>query len=197
MKKVGVILARFQPIHNGHLELILKAVQENDKVLVIIGSVDKLNARNPIPWNIRKKLVEEAIAETFSPVEQEKIILKELPDLSSEDDNSHDWGFYLYSNIVTWIEQSNFTMYYSDGYEIITSWFPGFLLRNNVSLSLLARNAVEGGVSATRVRHLMTFGNSEFDPCDHKKELQNLVPQCVFNKREQITAFLNVWIKGQ
>lgn len=193
MKKVGVILARFQPIHNGHLELILKAVKENDKVLVIIGSVDKLNARNPIPWNIRRKLVEEAIAETFSQEEQKKILIKELPDLSTEDDNSHDWGFYLYSNIVTWIEQSNFTMYYSDGYEIITSWFPGFLLRNNVSLSLLARNAVEGGVSATRVRNLMTMGISEFDPRDHKKELQGLVPQCVFNNREQITAFLNVF----
>lgn len=193
MKKVGVILARFQPIHNGHLELILKAVKENDKVLVIIGSVDKLNARNPIPWNIRRKLVEEAIAETFSQEEQKKILIKELPDLSTEDDNSHDWGFYLYSNIVTWIEQSNFTMYYSDGYEIITSWFPGFLLRNNVSLSLLARNAVEGGVSATRVRNLMTMGIGEFDPRNHKKELQGLVPQCVFNNREQITAFLNVF----
>jgi cytidyltransferase-like protein len=26
--KVGVILARFQPIHNGHLELIKKALDE-------------------------------------------------------------------------------------------------------------------------------------------------------------------------
>lgn len=55
MKKVGVILARFQPIHNGHLELIKKASSENDEVLVFIGSVDKLNKRNPIPWTIRKK----------------------------------------------------------------------------------------------------------------------------------------------
>lgn len=195
MKKIGVILARFQPIHNGHLELIKKAIKENDQVLVIIGSVDKLNSRNPIPWNIRRKLVEEAIAGYFSPVEQEKILLKELPDLSTEDDNSHDWGFYLYSNIVTWIEQSNFTIYYSDGYEIITSWFPGFLLRNNVSLSLLARNTIEDGVSATRVRHLMLLNNDEFDPCNHQKELQGLVPDCVYRKREQIKAFLEVWKK--
>lgn len=59
--KIGVILARFQPIHNGHLQLIKKACDENDQVLVIIGSIDKLSQRNPIPWTIRKQLVEKAI----------------------------------------------------------------------------------------------------------------------------------------
>ena len=42
MKKVGVILARFQPIHNGHLELIKKAAEENEQVIVFIGSADKV-----------------------------------------------------------------------------------------------------------------------------------------------------------
>lgn len=50
--KTGVILARFQPIHNGHLQLIKKACDENEQVLVIIGSIDKLSKRNPIPWTI-------------------------------------------------------------------------------------------------------------------------------------------------
>lgn len=59
--KTGVILARFQPIHNGHLQLIKKACDENEQVLVIIGSIDKLSKRNPIPWSIRKQLVEKAI----------------------------------------------------------------------------------------------------------------------------------------
>ena len=34
--KYGVILARFQPIHNGHLALIRKACLENDKVLLLV-----------------------------------------------------------------------------------------------------------------------------------------------------------------
>ena len=54
--KTGVILARFQPIHNGHLQLIKKACDENEQVLVIIGSIDKLSKRNPIPWTIRNLL---------------------------------------------------------------------------------------------------------------------------------------------
>lgn len=179
MKKVGVILARFQPIHNGHLELIKKASSENDEVLVIIGSVDKLNKRNPIPWDIRKKLVESALKDIPN------VNIVELADLSDESNNSHEWGFYLYSNIVSYINQANFTMYYSDGFEIITSWFPGFLLRNNVSLSLLARNSIEDGISATKVRHLISSGEEE--------ELKKVVPPCVFEQRYQIKAFLDVW----
>ncbi|MDE6347072.1 MAG: adenylyltransferase/cytidyltransferase family protein [Muribaculaceae bacterium] len=183
--KTGIILARFQPIHNGHLQLISKAVKENDQVLVIIGSIDKLNARNPIPWTIRKEMVEEAIADTFlAQGNKEKITVVELPDLSDESDNSHDWGFYLYSSIVSQTKEPNFTIYYSDGFEIITSWFPGFLLRNNVSLSLLARNTCEEGISATEVREMILTGNSA---------LQDCVPECVYEKRELIKAFLNIF----
>lgn len=193
MKQIGVILARFQPIHNGHLELIKKAILENDEVLIIIGSVDKLNSRNPIPWTVRRKLVYKALDELITPDCKKKVQVVELEDLSDESDNSHDWGFYLYSNIVSWIEQSNFTMYYSDGYEIITSWFPGFILRNNVSLSLLARNSVEDGISATKVRNLITIGldGDNYRPCE--EELQRVVPKCVFEKRYQIKAYLEVF----
>lgn len=183
--KTGVILARFQPIHNGHLQLILKAVEENDQVLVIIGSIDKLNARNPIPWTIRKEMVEEAISDTFLVQgHKEKIKVVELPDLSDEADNSHDWGFYLYSFIVSQTKEPNFTIYYSDGFEIITSWFPGFLLRNNVSLSLLARNACEDGISATEVRELILNG---------RLPENGVVPKSVYKRRDTIKAFINVF----
>ena len=134
MKNIGVILARLQPIHNGHLALIRKASQENDEVHVFIGSADKFNERNPIPINMRHDLAMHAIVEAGI----KNCSIHWLDDLSDESDNSHDWGFYLYSKIVTEIQQSNFTIYYSDGFEIITSWFPGFILRNNISLSLLA-----------------------------------------------------------
>ena len=185
--KTGVILARFQPIHNGHLQLIQKAVEENDKVLVIIGSIDKLNARNPIPWTIRKEMVEEAIGDTFLVQgHKECITVVELPDLSDESDNSHDWGFYLYSYIVSQTHEPNFTIYYSDGFEIITSWFPGFLLRNNVSLSLLARNTCEDGISATEVRELILNG---------RLPENGVVPASVYKRRETIKAFLNVFKK--
>ena len=104
MKTVGVILARLQPIHNGHLALIKKASVENDEVHVFIGSADKFNERNPIPINIRKKYAESAVKEA----NLENVTFHLLDDLTNESDNSHDWGFYLYSKVVTEIQQSNF-----------------------------------------------------------------------------------------
>lgn len=183
--KTGVILARFQPIHNGHLQLIEKAASENDQVLIIIGSIDQLSARNPIPWTIRKELVIEALQEHFGNY-MPNIKIAELADLTNESDNSHDWGFYLYSFVVSQTKEPNFTMYYSDGFEIITSWFPGFLLRNNVSLSLLARNTCEEGVSATMVRDMII---------NDRLPVVGIVPQCVYDKRETIKAFLSVFAR--
>ena len=179
MKTVGVILARLQPIHNGHLALIKKASVENDEVHVFIGSADKFNERNPIPINIRKRYAESAVKEA----NLENVTFHLLDDLTNESDNSHDWGFYLYSKVVTEIQQSNFTIYYSDGFEIITSWFPGFILRNNVSLNLLARNATEEGISATMVREMIVRN----DPA-----LENAVPSMVYNERAAIKSLIEL-----
>lgn len=186
MKKIGVILARFQPIHNGHLELIRKAAEENDKVIILIGSADKVNLRNPIPYRIRKEFVNEAINKHLFEDIADNIDIYGLEDLTDESDNSHDWGFYLYSKIVSVIQQSNFTIYYSDGYEIITSWFPGFLLKDNVSLSLLARGAVHEGISATEVRQAIL---------NYDDNLINMVPKCVYDKQELLRTYIQAFSK--
>lgn len=194
--KTGIILARLQPIHNGHLELIKKAKLENDQVYVFIGSADKFNKRNPIPISTRLELTKTSIAQEFSGInydnmkdiddalDADHIYVVPLDDLDDENNNSHEWGFYLYSKIVTETHEPNFTIYYSDGFEIITTWFPGFILRNNVSLSLLARNSVENGISATSVRKMIMEGDDE--------NLKKAVPKCVFNMREHIKTLIEL-----
>ena len=97
---VGVIIARLQPIHKGHLELVRQALNENDEVLILVGSADKLNKRNPIPIAMRLDLARKAVGEEFGE-NAEKVKIMPLNDLTDESDNSHDWGFYLYSHIVT------------------------------------------------------------------------------------------------
>lgn len=179
--KTGIILARFQPIHNGHLELIKKAVEENDQVLVFLGSMDKVNKRNPIPWRIRTELVKEAIE---SLKDYNKIRITPIPDLTDESDNSHDWGFYLFSNMIKYAPNSNYTIYYSDGFEIITSWFPEFILRDHLNLSLLARGTCHEGVSATQVRKLILTDDIT---------LLDKVPKCVYEKRNVLKSYIQAF----
>ena len=178
--KTGVVLARLQPIHNGHLELIEQACDENDRVFILIGSADKFNKRNPIPINLRKQLAEEALEELAkkyaTSVIPAEVHIVPLDDLTDESDNSHDWGFYLFTKILKEADTPYFTIYYSDGFEIITTWFPPFVLRNNVSLKLLARGATCSGISATKVRKMIL--DEDYD------ELKKWVPQCVYDCRE-------------
>ena len=188
MKKVGVFLARLQPIHNGHLALIQKMIEENDECLILIGSSDKINARNPIPGTYRRDLLYSALKENnymSEYIDSNKLKVVLLSDLTSEGDDSHDWGFYLYSNIVKEIGQHCFTMYYSDGWEIITKWFPGFILQNNVDLRLIARNNCVSGISATKVRELIKS--------EKTNELKPFVPSCVIDNIHIIKSFLEVW----
>ena len=103
--------------------------------------------------------------------------------MTNESDNSHDWGFYLFSTVVTETRSPYFTIYYSDGFEIITSWFPAFLLKNNVSLSLLARNSVESGVSATQVRELIMKNDDS---------LKDVVPAGVYERRTGIKQLIEL-----
>lgn len=180
------MLARFQPVHDGHLSLIKKACTENDKILLLVGSADKLNSRNPIPLDIRISMLTESLTENGLI---DKCIIRPLNDLTSESDNSLEWGFYLYSKIVDEIKDSAFTMYYSDGFEIITTWFPGFILRNYVSLVLLARGKVEKGISATDIRRLILEYEKDTETLE---DLKSKVPKSVFERRELINAFIKI-----
>jgi cytidyltransferase-like protein len=178
---VGVIIARIQPIHKGHLELIRQALNENENVLLLVGSADKLNKRNPIPIAMRLELANKAIAEAFGD-DAKRINIKPLADLTDESDNSHDWGFYLYSHIVGYTKSPEFTIYYSDGFEIIMLWFPPFITRNFVSFKLNARGTIAENISATKVRKMIVDMN--------EGELEKFVPKGVFERREILRQFI-------
>jgi len=184
MEKVGIIIARCQPIHNGHIALIREALKSNNMVCVILGSANKFNVRNPIPIHVREELVNNSILEVFNKSDSGRIVVATLDDLSSEENNTIEWGFYLYAHIVELINQAFFTIYYSDGFETIVSWFPGFLLRNFVSLSLMARGSIEEGISATSVREYIMNGNDE--------KLKTSVPNYVFEQRDVIRRYIEL-----
>ena len=57
-KKVGVFLARMQPVHNAHLYMVNKALEESDRVLIVLGSENKVDMlRNPYDITLREKML--------------------------------------------------------------------------------------------------------------------------------------------
>lgn len=172
MNNTGVIIARMQPIHNGHMALIKKAAKECHNVLIFLGSANKFNERNPIPIGLRKTLVEDAVE--CEGLQNVRVVA--LDDLTDERDNSHDWGFYLYHAMVQNSPDGysrHFTIYYSDGFEIITKWFPPFMLNDTISLFLMARGSIEKGISVTKVReYILSGGTEKLKDCVPSKVLE-------------------------
>ena len=61
-KKTAVYIGRFQPMHDGHLEIVKKAIKKNGQIAILVMDSYKINKKNPLTFNqvtskIHKKLV--------------------------------------------------------------------------------------------------------------------------------------------
>jgi len=56
--KCGVVIGRFQPFHNSHLELVKHALEQSDKVVIVLGSAFcSPNIKNPFSWEERRDMI--------------------------------------------------------------------------------------------------------------------------------------------
>lgn len=61
-KKTGIYIGRFQPIHDGHVEIIKRAIKKNGQIVILVMDSYKVNKKNPLTFNqvklrIHKKLI--------------------------------------------------------------------------------------------------------------------------------------------
>lgn len=161
MKKVGVFLARMQPIHNAHLYMVEKACEECDEVTVILGSENKRDTlRNPFTIEKRREMLLASL-----PVEyQEKISVYEIPDWSMESKvaDYKIWGRYFYYNAVSRINQKRFFLYYSDGQKMLDNWFENTEVREYITYRLFERSSLFDGLSATKIRNAFVNDDKEY-----------------------------------
>ena len=86
----GLVCGRFQTFHLGHEKLIDTALSMCEKVLVFIGSAQESNTeRNPYDAEFRKRILRAVYGE------REDLILKDLEDLTDENDITPEWGKYV------------------------------------------------------------------------------------------------------
>lgn len=183
-EKIGVFLSRIQPLHIGHLGIIEKALNENDKIIILIGSKNKNGTiRNPLDVKLRKEILEEALEEKLGINYKKKIIISELPDWSMETDTASnvEWGRYLYYNIVSLGEQKRFSIYFSDDKEIIEKWFEDSL-RERITFRLFERNNMFNAVSSTKIRE--AFLN------DDREYIEKSTPNAVIERYDEIKEIL-------
>lgn len=115
----------------------------------------------------------------------EKIIVKKLPDWSSEDDTDSnlEWGRYLYYNIVSQIGCKNFTMYFSDEPEIIENWFQDETIRERIDLKTFERKNMFQDVSSTKIRNAFLNGDRDY--------ISKSVPNAVIREFEKIKRIID------
>lgn len=53
----GVILGRFQPFHLGHGAIVNEIILDNKKPILLVGSINKTDERNPLTFEERKSLI--------------------------------------------------------------------------------------------------------------------------------------------
>lgn len=180
MKNIGVFLARMQPVHNAHLYLVEKALEENDKVLIVLGSENKVDMlRNPYDITLREKMLREC----FKEKDNKKLEIVTLPDWSMESDveNSKIWGRYFYYNVVSRIGQKRFSLYYSDDPKILDSWFEGTEVHKYITYRNFERSNLFEGLSSTKIRE--AFIN------DDKKYIQKYCPKSVLDRFDYLKSY--------
>lgn len=72
----GVFIGRFQPLHNGHVEIIEDALRQNEKVLLFVGSANRgRSCKNPFTFDERKNFIEQ----TFKTDKLQVLPLNDYP----------------------------------------------------------------------------------------------------------------------
>ena len=178
--KYGVFLARMQPVHNAHLFMVNKALEENDKVLIVLGSENKVDMiRNPYDIQLREQMLREC----FNEEQNKKITIVTLPDWSmeSDTDSAEIWGRYFYYNVVSRIGQKRFSIYYSDDLVILDSWFKNTEVYQYITYRNFERSDIFNGLSATNIRQAFID--------DNRKYIIKFCPDSVVNRFDYLASY--------
>lgn len=76
-----VFMGRFQPLHNGHLHVINRALQLADKVVILVGSANLARSpRNPFTYSERRQMLLEASTSHMLEDAEGRLLIQPVPD---------------------------------------------------------------------------------------------------------------------
>ena len=84
--RLGLIVGRFQPLHVGHGEMLDRALELCDEVLVFVGSSQESGTvNNPFTYELRRDMIR--------AVYGDRLLVSPLPDIGVG--NNASWGKYV------------------------------------------------------------------------------------------------------
>ena len=76
----ALTIMRLQPFHKGHKMIIDQMLKENKKVLLLIGSINKTDEKNPYSFEQRKEMIHQIY---FDEIQKGKLIVKGIKDINN------------------------------------------------------------------------------------------------------------------
>ena len=151
---VALVVGRFQHFHNGHQSLVENAFKFCDRVLIMVGSSQESGTiQNPYLPSTRIDVIRGIYGN-----DNQNIIIKELADLTNENDITHDWGKYVFDNVKMHIRKTPSVMVYGND-EFRSNWFPPEELENTTEV-IIPRSKIP--ISATMLRAALVKDDFEY-----------------------------------
>ena len=151
--KHGLIIGRFQLLHNGHKQMIDTALELCDKVVVYIGSSQESRTlENPFTFEERVDMFNKVFE---SEVSQKRLIVRALPDIGAG--NNDIWGRYVLGTFEAEFHKQP-DLYITGCEKNRSSWFNNEIAPK-VDELVITRNRID--VSASDCRKALKERNTE------------------------------------
>ncbi len=144
---IALIVGRFQHFHIGHESLVDNAFKLCDRVLILVGSSQESGTlRNPFLTSTRIDVIRGIYGN-----ESEYLMVKEMADLTNENDITTDWGRYVLDKTKMYVRKAPSLMVYGND-EFRSKWFAAEDVENTAEL-VIPRSTIP--ISATLLREAL------------------------------------------
>lgn len=172
----GIIVGRFQHIHNGHEKIINIGRSLCEKLLIFVGSAgEKPSSRNPYDYEYRKKLIEMIYKED---IKKGNVIINPLNDLENKDDLSPKWGEYVLNNATQILGKGPECIIYGKDKDIFKCFDKNTV--KNITEVLVDRNCFN--ISATKMRNYLLN--------DEKDEWKKYANEAIYSEYQNLKNIL-------